>query len=220
MTRYPLLTLNVGKPQDFRNDGATSTIAARQPVHAPILLTQTGFAGDKVADPVHHGGADKAIHHYPYEHYTWWQETLGDHPLLQQPGAFGENIATKGLTEENVYIGDRFRLGEALVEVSHGRQPCWKLDHHFQRSGKDSVMKHIIRSGRCGLYFRVLESGMVAPDDTMDLIESGNSPWTVHRVFDLLIAGKHKDDIAAIKALSHLDLLAEAWRQRATKLIS
>ncbi len=78
-----------------------------------------------------HGGPDKAVHHYPADHYPFWRSELAGHPLLVAPGAFGENISTLGLVEADICIGDRFRLGSALVEVSQGRQPCWKLDHRF-----------------------------------------------------------------------------------------
>ena len=214
MPHYPLLTLNIGTPKPFRDDGTLSAMT-RQPVTMPVKLTKTGFAGDQVADPKHHGGIDKALHHYPQDHYNWWRGQLGAHPLLEQPGAFGENIATLGLTEQNAHIGDRFRLGGALIEISHGRQPCWKLDHHFQRSGKDSVMKHIVRSGKCGLYFRVLKEGLVRPDDSLEQVENGLTEWPVARVFTLLIAGGHKSDPAGIKALAQMGTLAAAWRQRA-----
>lgn len=217
MPYYPLLTLNIGTPKPFRDDDTLSTMA-RQPVCTAVKLTKTGFSGDQVADPKHHGGMDKALHHYPHDHYNWWREQLGAHPLLERPGAFGENIATMGLTEQNACIGDRFRLGGALIEVSHGRQPCWKLDHHFQRTGKDSVMAHIVRSGKCGLYFRVLEEAMVSPDDGLEQVESGLTDWPVSRVFDLLIAGGHKSDPAAVKALAQMGTLATAWRARALKL--
>jgi len=182
------------------------------------MLTSTGFAGDQVADPTVHGGTDKAIHHYPFDHYAWWQEQLGNHPLLDKPGAFGENIATMGLTENNSYIGDQFYLGNAVVEISHGRQPCWKLDHHFQRSGKNGVMNHIIRSGKCGIYFRVIETGTVAPDDALVPVEQGDKNWSIARVFSLLIGGNHKKDRAAVAALAKNDKLAATWRSRAEKL--
>lgn len=217
MPHYPLLTLNIGTPKPFRDDGTLSAMA-RQPVCVPVKLTKTGFVGDQVADLKHHGGVDKAVHHYPHDHYDWWRGQLGAHPLLEQPGAFGENISTFGLTEQNAHIGDHFRLGGAVLEISHGRQPCWKLDQHFQRSGKDSIMAHIVRSGKCGLYFRILQEGMVSPEDSLEQIDSGLTDWPVARVFALLIAGGHKSDPAAIKALAQMDTLATAWRERAQML--
>src|SRR3546814_17704743 len=82
-----------------------------------------------------HGGIDKAIHHYPADHYDWWRDYLGDAPLLDGPGAFGENISTAGIHEENVFLGDRFRLGTRSEERRVGKEcvsPCrsrWSTDH-------------------------------------------------------------------------------------------
>ena len=216
-TIFPLLALNTGKPVPFRSDGTQSAIA-KMPVDRPVHLTVTGFAGDDVADIVHHGGRDKALHHYPYDHYDHWRMRFPDHPLLAAPGAFGENISTTGLTEDGARIGDRFRMGEALIELSHGRQPCWKLDHRFGVRGSDSVMTEIVRTGKCGFYYRVVEEGMVAPDDRMEMTGQGASEWTVARVFALLIGGQGKHDPAALKSLRDMDSLAGTWRERAGKL--
>ena len=214
---YPLLALTIGRPVAFR--AATRSAIAKRPVHAPIYLGRTGFAGDRVADRKHHGGSDKAVHHYPRDHYDFWRTHLGGHALLEAPGAFGENIATLGLTEKAACIGDRYRLGEALIQVSHGRQPCWKLDHRFGAGGKNGVMHTIVRTGRCGLYFRVIEDGMVAPDDAMVLTQQGAAQWTVERVFRLLIGGQGKNEPAALRALRDLDMLADVWRLRAGQLL-
>ncbi len=212
-----LLTLNVGKPIRFGPEGEGSSIH-KSPVRESIFLSHVGFAGDQVADRVHHGGPDKALHHYAYDHYDFWREKLPGHPLLQGPGAFGENISTAGILESEARVGDRFRLGDALIELSHGRQPCWKLDHRFGVKGKDSVMTAIVRTGKCGFYYRVLEQGMVSPGSVMELTERGEAEWTVERVFMLLIGGQGKKDPAALRALRDMDVLAETWRERARKL--
>ena len=107
-----------------------------------------------------HGGPEKAVHHYPFDHYEAWRTELGDIGLLRQPGAFGENLSAVGLTEADVAVGDVFRLGSAIVEVSQGRQPCWKLNERF---GQPTVAKSVQASGRTGWYYRVIETGLVAP---------------------------------------------------------
>jgi MOSC domain-containing protein YiiM len=212
--------LLIGGPKPFRADGTMSAMA-REPVHRPVMLRTLGFEGDEVADPTVHGGVDKAVHFYPAEHYPKWIAHFAgediSHPLLDAAGAFGENISASGLTEDKVRIGDRFRIGEALVEVAQGRQPCWKIDHHF---GVHGLTGAVIKTGRCGGYFRVIEEGEVAPGDRIEQVEQAGHNWTVERVFKLLIGGGHRGEgaNAELKALADLETLAESWRSRAAKL--
>lgn len=210
MTVDALLT---GIPVPFR-DSDYSAIA-KQPVSGAVRIGWLGLAGDSVADPVHHGGWDKAIHLYPQDHYGWWRERKPGHPLLEKPGAFGENIASHGMTEEEVCLGDRFSLGSAVVEVSHGRQPCWKLDHRF---GARDVMATIVKTARCGIYFRVLREGEAEAGVMMELLERPLPQWSIARVFRLLIGGGHKGEPDAVRTLTDMPVLAEAWRERARKL--
>ena len=210
MTIAALLT---GKPVPFRGDDYSAI--AKRPVDGPVRIGWLGLEGDKVADPIHHGGWDKAIHAYAQDNYPFWREAKPGHALLDQPGAFGENIAAEGLTEADICIGDRFTLGTAIVEVSHGRQPCWKLDHRFQ--AKD-VMATIIRTARSGWYFRVIREGEAEAGSVMELTERPLPEWTVERVFRLLIGGGYKKDPAAVRELAAMEVLAEAWRSRASNL--
>jgi MOSC domain-containing protein YiiM len=184
-------------------------------VSGPIRVGWLGLEGDSVADPVHHGGWDKAIHLYPQDHYAWWRQEQPGQALFDRPGAFGENIASRGLTEADICLGDRFTLGSAVVEVSHGRQPCWKLDHRF---GVRTAMASIIRTAHCGLYFRVIQEGEVEAGIVMHLLERPLPEWSIERVFRLLIGGMHKRDPDAVRALRQMPLLAEAWRKRAVQL--
>ncbi len=212
--------LLIGGPKPFRADGTKSAMA-RAPVDRPVMLRTLGFQGDQVADPSVHGGVDKAVHFYPAEHYPRWIAHFAAegfaHPLLDNAGAFGENISASGLTEDKIRIGDRFRIGKALVEVAQGRQPCWKIDHHF---GVHGLTGAVIKTGRCGLYFRVIEEGEVRVMDAIEQVEVADHEWTVERVFKLLIGGGHKaaGAKAELTALASLETLAESWRGRATKL--
>jgi MOSC domain-containing protein YiiM len=213
MPRMTVAALLTGTPVPFR-DGEYSAIAKR-PVAGPVRIGWLGFEGDMVADPIHHGGHDKAIHLYAQDHYPFWRERKPGHALLDAPGAFGENIAAQGLVEDDLCVGDRFTLGSAIVEVSHGRQPCWKLDHRF---GERDILATIVRTARCGIYFRVIREGEAEAGGDMTLIARPQPEWTVARVFRLLIAGGHKGDPDAVRALAGMPLLAEAWRERARKL--
>jgi MOSC domain-containing protein YiiM len=205
--------LLVGRPVPFR--GEDYSAIAKRPVDGPVRIGWDGLEGNAVADRIHHGGWDKAIHLYPQDHYDWWRQARPDHPLLDAPGAFGENIASRGMTEEDLCLGDRFSLGSAIVEVSHGRQPCWKLDHRF---GARDVMATVVRTGRCGIYFRVIREGEAEAGIRMALLDRPLPQWSVARLFRLLIGGGHKADPDAVRALADMDVLAEAWRERARKL--
>ena len=224
MIQTKIDALLVGMPVHFRADGATSSIGSRVLVDGPVKLTSLGFAGDGVGDPTVHGGLDKAVHFYPVEHYGAWAEDFRavhaePHPLLARLGGFGENIAASAMTEDKVHIGDRFRIGSALVEISQGRQPCWKIDHHF---GVKGMTAGVIRTGRSGYYFRVIEEGEVGPSDAIEQVESAQHGWTVERVFQVLIGGLQKAEgmQAALKELAGLHTLAANWRARAEQLLS
>lgn len=213
MTTMTIDALLIGSPRPFRGDEHSAI--AKQPVSGAVQIGWQGLVGDHVADRVHHGGLDKAIHLYPQDHYDWWRERLGDHPLLGAPGAFGENIASRGMTEAQICLGDRFTLGSAVVEVSHGRQPCWKLDHRF---GAGKVMATIVQTARCGIYLRVIREGEADASAPMTLIERPLPDWPIDRLFRLLIGGGHKREPEAVRALAAMPVLAQAWRERAEKL--
>jgi MOSC domain-containing protein YiiM len=210
--------LLIGGPKPFRSDGTQSAMA-REATDDPVMLRINGFEGDQVADTKVHGGPEKALHLYPPEHYPFWNAKLGGHDLLNQAGAFGENISASGLTEDKVKIGDRFRMGKAIVEIAQGRQPCWKIDHHF---GVHGLSREVIRTARCGLYFRVIEEGMVRRGDVITQIESAQHDWTVKRVFNLLIGTGHRADGAQadLAALAQFETLAAVWRKRAEALLA
>lgn len=112
-------------------------------------------------------------------------------------------------------MGDRFTLGNAIVEVSHGRQPCWKLDHRFDAR---DVMVTIVKTARCGIYFRVIREGEAQAGDVMTLLERPHPEISVERLFRLLIGGGHKAELEVVLALAGMPVLAEAWRKRAMQL--
>jgi MOSC domain-containing protein YiiM len=213
--RYTIDALLTGKARRFGAKGEPSAIDKRA-VEGRRVVGALGIAGDEQADLSVHGGPDKAIHHCPRDHYGWWAETIGDHALLQDAGAFGENISTSGLTESAACIGDRYRLGSALVEISQGRQPCWKLGHRF---GIATLPATVVSSRRGGWYYRVIEDGAVGAGDALELMERPLPDWSVERVFHLLIGGAGKREPAALRALAAMDLLAANWRARADKLL-
>ena len=212
---WEILSVLTGKVRPFRGADEPSAIGKR-PVASPVEVSPFGLAGDEQADLINHGGLDKAIHHYPADYYAFWREELDDHPLLAEAGGFGENISTLGLLESEACIGDRYRLGTALVEVSQGRQPCWKLGHRF---GIAAVTARVVETRRSGWYYRVLEPGRVEAGDTLSLVERPLPQWSVERTFGLLIGGDHKRDPEAVRDLTELEVLAKPWRRRAEQLM-
>ena len=212
--QFTIGPIMVGKAQPFR--GEEHSAIAKAPVTGPVRVGPLGLEGDEQADRAHHGGVDKAIHHYPRDHYPFWQNELDGHALLNRPGAFGENITTTGLTETTLCLGDRLKLGTATVEVSQGRQPCWKLDHRFARKG---VMAGVMQTARSGWYYRVVEPGTVQAGDTLDLIERPHEGWTVERVFRLVLTGRPDRDREDLQQLFGFPALAATWRERVRVLL-
>lgn len=214
MIRTKLDHVLTGTPKPFGDDGEMSAIA-KLPTDRPLMLGLEGLEGNQVADPVHHGGRDKAVHLYPAEHYSFWRNKYPDLDLLDSPGAFGENFSCEGMTESMLCLGDIFRVGEALIECSHARQPCWKLNHRF---GQPDVLKTVVKTGKSGSYFRVLEEGRVRAGDSVVQVERPFPDWPLDRLFGLIVGGQHKGQGAKLKALSGNPVLAESWRIRAAKL--
>jgi MOSC domain-containing protein YiiM len=191
-------------------NGAELSAIMKRPREGNVQVLEDGLAPDEQADRRVHGGPEMALHLYPLDHHAWWRERIGDHPLLDEPGGFGSNLAVSGLAEDDVFIGDRFMLGTALIEVSQPRQPCWKIEHRFERKG---MVAGIIKSARCGWYFRVIESGEVAAGDMLERVATGSGEWSVARVFSALVAGKGTH--AEYAELAALPTLAPRLREKA-----
>lgn len=179
-----LNTVLTGKAVPYTRKGTVSGIA-KLPREGSIVVTELGMVGDEQGDLRHHGGPDKAIHHYPFEHYATWAQELGEHPMLQSPGAFGENFSTVGWTEDSVCLGDCFRVGSVVVQVSQGRMPCWKLNDRFDVK---NMSLQVQQSGRTGWYYRVLQPGTLTAGDEIELIERRYGEWSVGRIASVLFA--------------------------------
>lgn len=192
------------------------TAIDKQPVSSAQYLDEHRFRKDQQGDPVHHGGPEKAVHHYAAEHYAKWQHELIDLPVRSlQEGGFGENLSTLGLTEENVAIGDIFELGDAVIQVSQPRQPCWKLNARF--NVPDMALR-VQTSGRTGWYYRVLQTGWVQPDDPLRRIARPQAAWTVARVIRALYHQQLEYDELAVMA--ELPELSPRLKQLAAKRLS
>ena len=193
--------------------GKPLSAIVKQPVLGRASIVTLGLTADEQADLKVHGGPDKALHHYPADHYAAWRAELGREDLF--PGTFGENLTTSGLTEDSVCIGDIFSLGTARVQVSQGRQPCWKLNAHV---GEAKMALLFQKTGRTGWYYRVLSPGSVASGDTLSLIQRLHPDWSVRRVTAARLTRKVRPEEAAI--LAGLPELAKGWRTAFEKMAS
>ncbi|MFM7348291.1 MAG: MOSC domain-containing protein [Erythrobacter sp.] len=208
MTRWTIEAVCAGTARPFH--GAETSAIMKRPQEGPVQIHAEGLAPDEQADRRVHGGPEMALHLYPLDHHAFWRGEIGDHPALSEPGGFGSNLAVTGLIEDMVHIGDRFRLGTALIEVSQPRQPCWKIEHRFGHKG---MVAAIIRTGRAGWYFRVIEPGEVAAGDSLERISVGAAGWSIARVFRALVAGKATPEEFA--ELADLSTLTPRLREKA-----
>ena len=209
-TRVSVDALLAGTAVPFR--GSERSAIAKRAVDGAVIIGPLGLAGDEQADADVHGGPGKAIHHYPFEHYAEWR-AIAPHPdRLAAVGAFGENISTNGLTEENVCVGDRFRVGSAIIEVSQPRQPCWKQAHHLSWPTLPRLMT---KAAKAGWYYRVIEPGTVQAGDALVLLERPEPDWPVAHVFRLLMHRQPELPRAEYRALTVLGCLDGGWRAMA-----
>lgn len=201
-----VLSIQVGRIRELPRGGDRywRTGFWKEPVAGPVAITRSGVQGDERADTKMHGGPDNAVLAYPAEHYPGWERELG-RPLPS--GGFGENLTVTGQTETIVFIGDIYRAGTALLQVSQPRQPCWKMARRWEVR---DLAARSEATGRTGWYLRVLEEGHVAPGDQIRLVERAQSEWSVARALQLLRG--QAADAAAMRALAMCKLLATNQR--------
>ena len=210
--RGKVLALHTGMARDVTATGTTEwwdkewrTGFLKEPRTDAVWLGYEGFQGDEQADRRYHGGVEKAVCVYPVEHYAYWNEVL---PGLELPqGAFGENLTTQGMMETTVCVGDVFELGEALVQVSQPRQPCWKLARRWRV--KD-LSAQVERTGRTGFYFRVLRHGYARAGDGLVLKEQSWPQWTLERCNELM--HHQRKDVEGARQLAECPGLSGSWK--------
>lgn len=160
------------------------------------MLRALGFDGDGQADRVNHGGTDKAVCVYPFDHYAHWEKALG---RGMEPGAFSENLTVLGAVEAGVCIGDVFGVGEAVLQVSQPRTPCGKL---AGKNGQRLLTRWVGQTGFTGFYMRVLSEGLVSGGDAFELVEGHPDRISVADVNDVFFG--RSADLAVIKRLANM----------------
>jgi MOSC domain-containing protein YiiM len=197
-----MLTLYAGAIRPLPPDHRPTAIF-KSALSGSVRVGREGLAGDSQADRRVHGGPEKALHQYPVGNYARLAEAFPEVKNLLVPGAIGENLSVAGWDESNVCLGDVFRLGSALIQVSQPRTPCWKIDARF---GVEGMMQFIDQTGLTGWYYRVIDEGEVAPGGEFSLVERGSQALPVG---DLLSLWREQrplperlEAVAAIAALS------------------
>ena len=170
-----LLSINVSLPKQIQHKGKTVTTGIfKQPVTGKVMARTLNLDGDGQADLIGHGGEMRAVYVYSYDNYSYWEQELGRDPFPM--GQFGENFTVAGMSDQEIHVGDRFRIGGALFEVSQPRVPCYKLAIKMQ---VDDFYSRILKSGRLGFYFRVLEEGEVEAGDTIERVFTHPEKMTI-----------------------------------------
>ncbi len=209
-----LISVNVSQPKEVLHNGKRiKTGIFKEPVSGRTMMRRLNLDGDGQGDPTVHGGIHKAVYVYPIEHYDYWKQALGRDDLTY--GKFGENLTVEGMSEDTVHIGDVFRIGEALVEVSQPRVPCFKLGI---KMGNPQIVKPFLESKRVGFYVRVLEEGEVGAGDTIERTKVGAGQMTVKEIVHL----RHLDNTntGAAEKAANLPALTPSWRDSFKEIVA
>lgn len=211
-TDIQLRSIQVGLPKTLGTLHASNTMDQewttgffKETVLGPVWVGTTNLAGDGQADLRVHGGPDKAINVYPYEHYAFWLAELDCKELPN--GAFGENFTVAGILETKACIGDIFELGDTLVQISQPRQPCWKLSRRWR---VQDLVARVVRTGKTGWYFRVLREGNVQAGAALALVERPYPEWTVATANNVML--HRKENYMDAQALADCPALSGSWK--------
>ncbi len=209
-----VVAIHVGKVAPLGPDGVPSAFV-KQAVKGPVAVTRLGLAGDAQADLSVHGGPEKAVYGYSLAHYAAWRQEYPQHAALLAPGAFGENLCIEGLQEAELCAGDVHRIGSSRLQICQPRQPCFKLALRFD----DKFMpKAMIRTGRAGWYYRVLEPGLIGVGDAVQLDDRPNPDFSFARLIELISHGKATQ--AELERLKDMKGLASDWQARARETLA
>ncbi len=201
-----IISTNIGKKRLLKWNGKEIyTGIYKFPVDESLQLERTDVAGDDVMDRKYHGGEDKACYLYSADHYPFWQSKFPN--LNWQFGMFGENLTAAGLDESQIHIGDIFKIGNTVVQITQPRQPCFKLGIRLENP---SALKMFVDAEKPGTYVRILESGIVRQDDLLELIERKEQNYTLKEIFHFLYHAE--SNLEQIKKAIEIEELAESCR--------
>ncbi len=192
----------------LEQEGHRSGIFKRR-ITARVEVNALGIVGDEHADMRVHGGAEKALHQYCAENYDALKAAFPSAANDLIPGSIGENISASMLCEKNVHIGDTFRIGTVLAQVSQPRSPCWKINHRF---GAPEMSTFVANHHITGWYYRVLEAGHIQENDDITLIERQTERFSIDEFWRVQLS--HRPDVADLQAIADIPGLCPEWRQR------
>ena len=196
-------SVNVGLQRAVQHNGQTvQTGIWKEPVAGPVAVRGVNLDGDDQADRSVHGGGDKAVYAYSAEDYEWWRGQLGRELA---PGTFGENLTLRGIDVNGALIGERWRAGTALLEVSEPRFPCWKLS---TKMGDPTFLKTFARAMRLGAYLRIVEPGELRVGDAVEVVER-----PAHAVTIELFGRAYLHDRSLRPSVLAADALSARWRE-------
>ena len=202
------ISLFIGEIRPLPESGRPTGMYKR-PVTAPLQLGTQGFIGDHQADRRVHGGPDKAVHLYPSAHYAKLAERFPEAAASLIPGNLGENMASFDLTEDDVRVGDIWRLGGARLEVCQPRNPCWKIDERFACEG---MAQFIAEHRLTGWYWRVVTPGLVAPGDELLLEQPSTESWTLAEAMALWAT--QRPALGDLQRLANMPGIADNWKDK------
>ncbi|MEA5604146.1 MOSC domain-containing protein [Nostoc sp. UHCC 0252] len=201
-----VISVNVGLPREVFWKGKTVTTGIfKEPVEGRVMMRSLNLDGDRQADLNVHGGKNKAVYAYPFEHYDYWRRKLPDIDLPW--GMFGENFTTVGLLEDEINIGDRFQIGSAEIMVTQPRMPCYKLGIKF---GRADIVKQFLDSRLTGFYFSVLQEGKIGKGDTLELISRDSNNVTIADITRLY--AHETEDLELLHRVIQVAALPVDWR--------
>ncbi len=207
MLALKLLSVQVSGVRNVAHrDKAVSTGIFKDPVSRALQLGPLGLEGDEQADLKNHGGVDRAVYAYTIENYRYWAQELGRDDL--EPGQFGENFTVEGMLEEDVCVGDEFRVGAARLQVTQPRVPCFKLE---MRMKEERFLQPFLRSGRTGFYLRVLEAGVVRAGDPIEKIRADPRAMSVAEVCALFYFDR--GNLPGARRALEIEALSPGWRE-------
>jgi MOSC domain-containing protein YiiM len=209
-----IASIHVGKIAPLGGESVPSGFV-KHAVVGPVNVTLSGILGDEQADLSVHGGPEKAVYGYAASHYAAWSSDYPQHSLLLIPGGFGENLAFEGLAESDLCVGDIHGIGSTRMQVCQPREPCFKLALRFNDK---HMPKAMVRNGRAGWYYRILEPGVINSGDRVELLDRPNPTFPFTRLVELISRGKAtRDELERMRVLPGL---AQNWRRRAAEMLA